>query len=70
MGFVVYRLDYRLIDKADGLEEAGHPVKLVYYCNSSHLIHAFPSLAPLAPETAAVMTLLKKWMNDVLKKEE
>ncbi len=59
-----------ILKKFLSVEKVGHPVKLVYYSNSRHLIHAFPSLAPLAPETAAVMTLLKKWMNDVLKKEE
>ena len=51
---------------ADKLKKVGHPVKLIYYKNAQHLIHAFTTLSPLFPESGEVLVKLKEWENKVL----
>ena len=45
------------------LEKAGHLVRLLDYGEGKHLIHAFPALNPLIPESADAMSRILHWFS-------
>lgn len=53
-----YTLSY-----ARALEKAGHSVKLLNYGEGKHLVHAFPALRPLLPESADAMSRILHWFS-------
>ena len=50
---------------AKALKEAGHPCRLLYYKEGKELIHAFPSLNPLLPESGEVMEKVLAWLKSL-----
>ena len=53
-----YTLSY-----AQALEKSGHSVKLLNYGDGKHLIHAFPALRPLLPESVDAMSRILHWFS-------
>lgn len=50
---------------AKALRENGHPCKLLYYKHDRSLIHAFPSLKPELPQSAAVLEVILQWLDSL-----
>lgn len=50
---------------AKALNKAGHPCQLLYYEGDKRLIHAFPSLNPLLPESAEVLEKIQAWLESL-----
>jgi acetyl esterase/lipase len=50
---------------ARALHEQDHPCQLLYYPESRHLGHAFPSMEPSLPESREVLTRINRWLNSL-----